>query len=158
MRVLVVLCFSLFIPPSPHPTQGNLDYGLTEGDIITVFSQFGEISDVNLVRDKVRCRSGGVCSPLSSCSLLTHSAALHIVPQQETGKPKGFAFVGYEDQRSTVLAVDNFNGTTVGWERCSPPLPRSFLLTPPLPLRFTYKAAESHAACGSCARLQAARE
>jgi RNA-binding motif X-linked protein 2 len=56
---------------------------LTEGDVITIFSQFGEIVDVNLVRDK------------------------------GTGKSKGFAFLAYEDQRSTVLAVDNFNGTTV---------------------------------------------
>ncbi|KAI9006377.1 zinc finger CCCH domain-containing protein 42 [Hyaloraphidium curvatum] len=60
---------------------GNLDYELTEGDVITIFSQYGEIVDVNLVRDK------------------------------GTGKSKGFAFVAYEDQRSTVLAVDNFNGT-----------------------------------------------
>jgi RNA recognition motif-containing protein len=32
---------------------------------------------------------------------------------KETGKPKGFAFVMYEDQRSTVLAVDNLTGGTV---------------------------------------------
>ena len=48
-----------------------------------MFSQWGEIADVNLARDK------------------------------DTGKPKGFAFIAYEDQRSTVLAVDNFNGITV---------------------------------------------
>jgi len=29
---------------------------------------------------------------------------------RETGKPKGFCFLKYDDQRSTVLAVDNFNG------------------------------------------------
>ncbi|KAI8817510.1 uncharacterized protein EV422DRAFT_499940, partial [Fimicolochytrium jonesii] len=62
---------------------GGLPYELTEGDVITIFSQFGEIVDVNLVRDK------------------------------ETGKSKGFAFVGFEDQRSTVLSVDNFNGTKI---------------------------------------------
>jgi RNA-binding motif X-linked protein 2 len=27
-----------------------------------------------------------------------------------TGKSKGFCFLQYEDQRSTVLAVDNLNG------------------------------------------------
>merc|ERR1712150_85482 len=27
-----------------------------------------------------------------------------------TGKSKGFGFICYEDQRSTILAVDNFNG------------------------------------------------
>lgn len=43
-------------------------------------SQWGEIEDINLVRDK------------------------------ETNKSMGFAFVKYEDQRSTILAVDNFNG------------------------------------------------
>lgn len=32
---------------------------------------------------------------------------------KETGKPKGFAFVMYEDQNSTVLAVDNMNGGQV---------------------------------------------
>jgi len=42
--------------------------------------RYGEINHVNLVRDK------------------------------DTGKPKGFAFVGYENQKSTILAVDNFNG------------------------------------------------
>ncbi|EIN10977.1 hypothetical protein PUNSTDRAFT_63827 [Punctularia strigosozonata HHB-11173 SS5] len=62
---------------------GGLNYELTEGDIITIFSQYGEPLDVNLVRDK------------------------------ETGKSKGFAFLMYEDQRSTVLAVDNLNGAQV---------------------------------------------
>lgn len=32
---------------------------------------------------------------------------------KESGKSKGFAFVEYADQRSTVLAVDNFNGIKV---------------------------------------------
>jgi len=59
---------------------GGLPYGLTEGDLITIFSQYGEIMDVNMPRDK------------------------------DTGKTRGFGFVMYEDQRSTVLAVDNLNG------------------------------------------------
>ncbi|XP_052900940.1 RNA-binding motif protein, X-linked 2 [Anopheles moucheti] len=59
---------------------GGLLYDLTEGDILCVFSQYGEVVNVNLVRDKA------------------------------TGKSKGFAFICYEDQRSTVLAVDNLNG------------------------------------------------
>jgi RNA-binding motif X-linked protein 2 len=46
-------------------------------------ARFGEVIDVNMPRD------------------------------QETHKPKGFAFVMYEDQRSTVLAVDNMNGAQV---------------------------------------------
>lgn len=59
---------------------GGLHAGMTEGDAVIVFSQFGEIVDVNIVRDKA------------------------------TGKSKGFAFICYEDQRSTILAVDNLNG------------------------------------------------
>eukprot|EP00051_Salpingoeca_urceolata_P009507 m.115232 g.115232 ORF g.115232 m.115232 type:complete len:236 (-) comp16334_c0_seq1:245-952(-) len=62
---------------------GGLDYGLTEGDVLAVFSQYGEPVDIKLVRDK------------------------------DTGKSKGFCFLAYEDQRSTVLAVDNFNGATL---------------------------------------------
>merc|ERR1712141_552480 len=60
--------------------SGGLPYDLTEGDIICVFSQYGEIVHINLIRD------------------------------HKTGKSKGFAFICYEDQRSTVLAVDNLNG------------------------------------------------
>lgn len=59
---------------------GGIPYDLSEQDVICVFSQYGEVVDFNLVRDK------------------------------ETGKSKGFAFLAYEDQRSTILAVDNFNG------------------------------------------------
>ena len=59
---------------------GGLGVKLSEGDVICVFSQWGEIEDIHLARD------------------------------EETGKSKGFAFIKYEDQRSTDLAVDNFNG------------------------------------------------
>jgi len=59
---------------------GGLPFQLTEGDVLCVFSQWGEIEDLHLVRD------------------------------EHTGKSKGFAFVKYEDWRSTVLAVDNMNG------------------------------------------------
>lgn len=38
---------------------------------------------------------------------------LHLVREKDTGKSKGFAFVKYEDQKSTILAVDNFNGVKV---------------------------------------------
>ncbi|KAF8214188.1 hypothetical protein K438DRAFT_1902233 [Mycena galopus ATCC 62051] len=62
---------------------GGLPFDLTEGDVITIFSQYGEVMDLNMPRDK------------------------------ETGKRRGFAFLMYEDQRSTVLAVDNLNGATV---------------------------------------------
>ncbi|XP_076651732.1 RNA-binding motif protein, X-linked 2-like isoform X1 [Halictus rubicundus] len=62
---------------------GGLPYDLTEGDIITIFSQYGEVVNINLIRDK------------------------------DTGKQKGYGLLCYEDQRSTVLAVDNFNGTKI---------------------------------------------
>jgi RNA-binding motif protein, X-linked 2 len=62
---------------------GGLPYDLSEGDVICVFSQYGEIVNINLIRDK------------------------------KTGKQKGFCFICYEDQRSTVLAVDNLNGIKV---------------------------------------------
>ncbi|KAI9749683.1 MAG: hypothetical protein M1815_002324 [Lichina confinis] len=62
---------------------GGLPFDLSEGDIIAIFSQFGEPVHVNLVRDK------------------------------ETGKSRGFAFLKYEDQRSTDLAVDNLGGATL---------------------------------------------
>jgi len=58
---------------------GGIPYELTEGDIISVFSQYGEIVNINLVRDK------------------------------DSGKSKGFCFICYEDQRSSILAVDNLN-------------------------------------------------
>lgn len=62
---------------------GGLPFDLSEGDIVTIFSQFGEPTFVKLVREK------------------------------ETGKSKGFAFLKYEDQRSTDLAVDNLGGATI---------------------------------------------
>jgi RNA-binding motif X-linked protein 2 len=62
---------------------GGLPFELSEGDVITIFSQFGEPTYINLIRDK------------------------------ETGKSRGFAFLKYEDQRSTDLAVDNLGGTVI---------------------------------------------
>lgn len=65
---------------SAYVFVGGMPYELTEGDVLCVLSQYGEILDLNMPRDR------------------------------ETGKTKGFAFIKYDDQRSTVLAVDNFNG------------------------------------------------
>lgn len=39
----------------------NLNYLMNEGDIAIVFSQYGEIVDVHLVRDKVTGKSRGFC-------------------------------------------------------------------------------------------------
>lgn len=62
---------------------GGLPFELSEGDIITIFSQYGEPVWIKLARDK------------------------------ETGKSRGFAWLKYEDQRSCDLAVDNMGGATV---------------------------------------------
>ena len=56
---------------------------MNEGDIVIVASQFGEVVDCRIARD------------------------------QKTGKSLGFCFLAYENQRSTVLAVDNLNGQTI---------------------------------------------
>ena len=63
---------------------GGLPFELSEGDVITIFSQFGEPVFLKLARDK------------------------------ETGKSKGFGWLKYEDQRSTDLAVDNLGGAEIG--------------------------------------------
>ncbi|EIE18911.1 RNA-binding domain-containing protein [Coccomyxa subellipsoidea C-169] len=82
---------------SAYIFAGGLAYTLTEGDLLAVFSQYGEIVDVNLVRQ-------GSSQPIS---------CLAIPLDKETGKSRGFAFLAYEDQRSTVLAVDNLSGAKV---------------------------------------------
>lgn len=38
---------------------------------------------------------------------------MNLVRDKDTGKSRGFCFICYEDQRSTVLAVDNFNGIKI---------------------------------------------
>jgi RNA-binding motif X-linked protein 2 len=62
---------------------GGLPFELSEGDLITIFSQYGEPVWIKLGRDK------------------------------ETGKSRGYAWLKYEDQRSCDLAVDNMGGATV---------------------------------------------
>jgi RNA-binding motif X-linked protein 2 len=62
---------------------GGLPFELSEGDVLTIFSQYGNPKHLHLVRDK------------------------------ETGKSRGFAFLKYEDQRSCDLAVDNLSGAGV---------------------------------------------
>ncbi|GAB7343345.1 hypothetical protein MBLNU457_1390t2 [Dothideomycetes sp. NU457] len=62
---------------------GGLPFDLSEGDIIAIFSQYGDPVWIKLARDK------------------------------DTGKSRGFAWLKYEDQRSCDLAVDNLSGATV---------------------------------------------
>lgn len=58
---------------------GSLNKKLTEGDVLCVLSQFGEIEDIHLLRN------------------------------EKTGESNGTAFAKYCDWRSTVLAVDNLD-------------------------------------------------
>lgn len=84
---------------------GNLDKSLTEGDLIVIFSQFGEPIDINLVRD------------------------------EETGESKGYCFLAYADQRSTILAVDNF----IGYKLLERPLVVDHVLNYRLPKKYVEK-------------------
>ena len=59
---------------------GYLPLELEEKDIVAIFSQYGNPTHINLVRDR------------------------------ETGKSRGFCYLKFEDVRSCVLAIDNFNG------------------------------------------------
>jgi RNA recognition motif-containing protein len=54
---------------------------------------------------------------------------LHLVRDPDTGKSKGFGFLKYEDQKSTILAVDNFNGIKVGRSRAA--ITRGLARVPP---------------------------
>lgn len=62
---------------------GGLDPRLSEGDVLQIFSQYGEPVWIKLARDR------------------------------ETGKSRGFGWLKYEDQRSCDLAVDNLGGCNV---------------------------------------------
>lgn len=62
---------------------GGLHLQLTEGDLLEIFEQYGIVIHINLVRDN------------------------------ETGKSRGFAFLKYHDPRSSILAIDNFNGIEI---------------------------------------------
>lgn len=62
---------------------GNLHEKIQEIDLVKIFSQWGNPTHVNLIKDR------------------------------DSGKSRGFAYLKYEDQRSCVLAVDNFNGVLI---------------------------------------------
>ncbi|KAJ9475255.1 U2 snRNP component IST3 [Pseudozyma hubeiensis] len=83
---------------------GGLPYDLTEGDVITIFSQYGEIVDVNLPR---------VANNPKQDDRAESSSRQKQPSEMGKGKHRGFGFLMYEDQRSTVLAVDNLNGAQV---------------------------------------------
>lgn len=82
---------------SAYVFVGNLDKRLTEGDVIAVFSQYGEVMDINLPRVSHNDQQDRRQSSAGES-------------QSKAGDRRGFGFLLYEDQRSTVLAVDNLNG------------------------------------------------
>lgn len=68
---------------TPYIYIGNLHEDLKEKDIVIIFSQYGNPTHVNLVKDR------------------------------ESGILRGFCYLKYEDHRSCALAIDNFNGVKV---------------------------------------------
>lgn len=68
---------------TPYIFIGGLPYSIEEKDLVTIFSQYGIVSHVKLVRDR------------------------------DTKRSKGFAYLRYRNCQSCVLAVDNFNGIKV---------------------------------------------
>ncbi|MFA6617481.1 MAG: RNA-binding protein [Candidatus Neomarinimicrobiota bacterium] len=59
---------------------GNLPYGTTDEDIKSLFSEFGEVSSVNIIKDRM------------------------------TGNSKGFGFVEMENDDEGQKAIEEING------------------------------------------------
>ena len=96
----------------------GLDYQLTEGDVICIFSQ----SHPSALPHPDRCPrplappSHHPSSSLCPCACVGRFGEVvdcHLVRDKDSGKSRGFAFLAYEDQRSSVLAIDNLNGAAV---------------------------------------------
>ena len=60
---------------------GNLPYSVTDADLRTTFSQFGDVSEVNLITDRF------------------------------TGESKGFGFVEMSNNSQADAAIKGLNGT-----------------------------------------------
>ena len=63
---------------------GNLSHGTTEGELRQAFESFGEISSVNIIKDKF------------------------------TGESRGFGFVEMPNQDEAKAAIDGLNGQELG--------------------------------------------
>src|SRR6202022_1805216 len=63
---------------------GNLDFNTTRAEVQTLFSQIGEIRDVFLPTDR------------------------------DSGRPRGFAFVEFENDEDAAKAIEKFNGYELG--------------------------------------------
>jgi RNA recognition motif-containing protein len=62
---------------------GNLNYGLTEEDLEKVFSEYGEVTSVKIIRDKY------------------------------TDQSKGFGFIEMADDAAAQKAIDELNGSEI---------------------------------------------
>ena len=62
---------------------GNLDYGLQENDLEEVFSEYGEVSSVKIIKDKF------------------------------TGRAKGFGFVEMPNDTEAKTAIEELDGAEV---------------------------------------------
>ena len=62
---------------------GNLSFEATEADIESAFSEFGDVTSVNIIKDR------------------------------ETGRSRGFAFVEMRDQESGQQAIDGMNNQQI---------------------------------------------
>ena len=63
---------------------GNLPFATSEEDLSALFSAYGRVSKVTVVRDKI------------------------------DGRPKGFAFVEMEEDDAALAAIEGLDGTSVG--------------------------------------------
>lgn len=59
---------------------GNMSYGTTEESLKSLFNQFGEVNSVKIITDR------------------------------ETGRAKGFGFIGMDDNAAAQNAIDELNG------------------------------------------------
>ena len=62
---------------------GNLDYNLQESELESVFSEYGEVASVKIIKDKY------------------------------TGKAKGFGFIEMPDEGEATTAIEELNGRDV---------------------------------------------
>ncbi|MHB8260993.1 MAG: RNA recognition motif domain-containing protein [Bacteroidia bacterium] len=61
----------------------NLSYNLTESELSNLFSEFGEVTSVKIIKDKI------------------------------TGRAKGFGFIEMTDDNAAAEAISKINGTDV---------------------------------------------
>lgn len=62
---------------------GNLPYEVSETDLKTIFSEYGEVVSANIISDR------------------------------DTGRPKGFGFVEMSNKNEAETAMENLNGKEV---------------------------------------------